>query len=73
MKTLNWGISNWVWSPLPWAVCRSGGSAAIDLVLQQTEKISEEWSREDLGNKIQVVVADALTKSGAIQAGEVTR
>jgi len=26
-----------------------------------------------LGNKIQAVVADALTKSGAIQAGEVTQ
>jgi hypothetical protein len=33
--------------------------------------ISEEWSREDLGNKIQAVVADALTQSGAIQAGVV--
>jgi len=47
--------------------------AAIELVLQQTEMISEEWSREDLGNKIQAVVADALTKSGALQIGEVTR
>ena len=37
-------------------------AAAIDLVLQQTEMISEEWSREDLGNKIQAVVADALEK-----------
>jgi len=46
-------------------------AAAIDLVLQQTEMISEEWSRQDLGNKIQAVVADALTQSGAIQAGEV--
>jgi hypothetical protein len=46
---------------------------AIELVLQQTETISEEWSREDLGNKFQVVVADALNQSGAIQAGEVTR
>jgi len=46
-------------------------AAAIDLVLQQTEMISEEWSREDLGNKIQAVVADALTQSGAIQAGVV--
>jgi len=26
MEILNWVISNWVWSPLPWAVCRSGGS-----------------------------------------------
>ena len=46
-------------------------AAAIDLVLQQTEMISEEWSREDLGKKIEEVVADALTQSGAIQAGEV--
>ena len=37
-------------------------AAAIELVLQQTEMISEEWSREDLGNKIQAVVADALEK-----------
>jgi type I restriction enzyme, R subunit len=25
---------------------------AIDLMLQQTEMISKEWSREDIGNKI---------------------
>ena len=37
-------------------------AAAIELVLQQTEMISEEWSREDLGNKIQAVAADALEK-----------
>jgi type I restriction enzyme R subunit len=37
-------------------------AAAIELVLQQTEMISEEWSREDLGNKIQAVVAEALAK-----------
>lgn len=37
-------------------------AAAIDLVLQQTEMISEEWSREDLGKKIEAVVADALEK-----------
>jgi type I restriction enzyme R subunit len=48
-------------------------AAAIDLVLQQTEMISEEWSREDLGKKIEEVVAVALTQSGAIQAGEVNR
>jgi type I restriction enzyme, R subunit len=36
-------------------------AAAIELVLQQTEMISEEWSREDLGNKIQAVVVDALS------------
>jgi len=36
--------------------------AAIELVLQKTEMISEEWSREDLGNKIQAVVVDALSK-----------
>ena len=47
--------------------------AAIELVLQQTEMISEEWSREDLGKKIEAVVADALTQSGAIQAAEVTQ
>jgi hypothetical protein len=48
-------------------------SAAIDLVLQQTEMISEEWSREDLGNKIQAVVADALTKSIGTQAEEISK
>jgi hypothetical protein len=37
-------------------------AAAIELVLQQTEMISEEWAREDLGNKIKAVVADALSK-----------
>ena len=37
-------------------------AAAIELVLQQTEMISEEWSREDLGKKIQAVVTDALKK-----------
>jgi hypothetical protein len=47
--------------------------AAIELVLQQTEMISEEWSREDLGNKIQAAVADALTQSVAIKAGEATQ
>lgn len=36
--------------------------AAIELVLQQTEMISEEWAREDLGNEIQAVVANALEK-----------
>ena len=36
--------------------------AAIDLVLQQAELLSEEWSREDLGNKIQSTVADALAR-----------
>ena len=46
-------------------------AAAIELVLQQTEKISEEWSREDLGKKIEDVVADALTQSGAVKATEV--
>ena len=46
-------------------------AAAIELVLQQTEMISEEWSREDLGKKIQAVVADALTQSGALKAAEV--
>jgi hypothetical protein len=37
--------------------------AAIELVLRQTEAISEEWAREDLGNKIQETVAAALQKS----------
>jgi type I restriction enzyme R subunit len=37
-------------------------AAAIELVLQQTEMISEEWAREDLGRKIQAVVVDALSK-----------
>ena len=36
--------------------------AAIELVLQQTELLSEQWSREDLGNKIQATVADALAR-----------
>ena len=47
--------------------------AAIELVLQQTEMISEEWSREDLGNKIQAVVADALTKSIGTQVEEISK
>jgi type I restriction enzyme R subunit len=38
-------------------------AAAIELVLQQTEQISEEWAREDLGNQIQAAVAEALSKS----------
>jgi hypothetical protein len=44
-------------------------AAAIELVLQQTEMISEEWSREDLGKKIQAVVADALTNNLVAQSG----
>ena len=32
----------------------------MELVLRQTEVISEEWAREDLGNKIQAAVANAL-------------
>jgi type I restriction enzyme R subunit len=32
-------------------------AVAIDLVLQQTEMIAEEWSRQDLGEKIAVAVA----------------
>ncbi|MEB3194840.1 MAG: HsdR family type I site-specific deoxyribonuclease, partial [Cyanobacteriota bacterium] len=35
---------------------------AIELVLQQTELLSEEWAQEDLGNKIQSTVADALAR-----------
>ena len=38
--------------------------AAIELVLQQTEMISEEWAREDLGNRIQAAVADAPPSDG---------
>jgi type I restriction enzyme R subunit len=34
--------------------------AVIELVLQQTEMISEEWAREDLGNKIEAAVVNAL-------------
>ena len=37
-------------------------AVAIDLVLQQTEMIAEEWSRQDLGEKIAVAVADTLAK-----------
>ncbi|MFM9101224.1 MAG: type I restriction-modification system subunit M N-terminal domain-containing protein [Cyanobium sp.] len=37
--------------------------AAIELVLQQTELISEEWARQDLGHQIQAVVADVLSRS----------
>ena len=37
-------------------------AAALELVLQQTGMISEEWSREALGRKIQAVVVDALSK-----------
>ena len=35
-------------------------AAAIELVLQQTEMISEEWAREDLGEKIEAAVVHAL-------------
>ena len=38
--------------------------AAIELVLQQTEMISEEWAREDLGDKIQAAIADAPPADG---------
>jgi len=38
-------------------------AAAIELVLQQTELISEEWARQDLGHQIQAVVADVLSRS----------
>jgi type I restriction enzyme R subunit len=37
-------------------------AAAIELVLLQTEMISEEWSREDLGNQIEAAVAQALPR-----------
>jgi|688.fasta_scaffold1178732_2 hypothetical protein len=45
-------------------------AAAIDLVLQQTEIISEEWAREDLDSKIQAVAADVLTRTSSIQQGD---
>jgi hypothetical protein len=45
-------------------------AAAVDLVLQQTEIISEEWAREDLGNQIQAAVADVLTRTSSIQQGD---
>ena len=35
-------------------------AAAVELVVQQTEIIAEEWAREDLGDRIQAVVADGL-------------
>jgi hypothetical protein len=35
-------------------------AAAIELVLQQTEVISEEWARQALGDKIQTTVAAHL-------------
>lgn len=41
--------------------------AAIELVLRQTEVISEEWAREELGRKIQETVAAALATSMAKQ------
>jgi type I restriction enzyme R subunit len=37
-------------------------AVAIDLVLQQTEIIAEEWSRQDLGEKIAGAVAETLAK-----------
>jgi type I restriction enzyme R subunit len=37
-------------------------AVAIDLVLQQTEMIAEEWSRQDLGEKIAVAVAGTLAR-----------
>jgi hypothetical protein len=43
-------------------------AAAIELVLQQTEMISEEWAREDLGKKSQAVVADAITNNLGAQS-----
>lgn len=37
-------------------------AAAIELVLLQTEMISEEWSREDLDNQIEAAIAQALPR-----------
>jgi hypothetical protein len=36
------------------------GARVLAQKLRQTEVISEEWAREDLGNKIQAAVANAL-------------
>ena len=36
-------------------------AAAVELVLRQTEVISEEWAREELGDQIQAAVAAALS------------
>jgi hypothetical protein len=33
-------------------------------VLQQTEMISEEWAREDLGDRIQAAVVEVLGRQG---------
>jgi type I restriction enzyme R subunit len=38
-------------------------AAAIELVLQQTEVISEEWARQELGDRIQATVAAHLQNS----------
>lgn len=38
-------------------------AAAVELVLRQTEVISEEWAREELGDQIQAAVAEALQQS----------
>ena len=37
-------------------------ASAVELVLRQTEVISEEWARENPGNQIQAAVANALEK-----------
>lgn len=39
---------------------------AIDLVLQQTEVIADEWARQELGDRIQATVAAHLQKSGML-------
>ncbi|MFM8604146.1 MAG: type I restriction enzyme endonuclease domain-containing protein, partial [Cyanobium sp.] len=36
---------------------------AVELVLRQTEVISEEWAREELGEKIKDAVAHALEQT----------
>jgi type I restriction enzyme R subunit len=48
-------------------------ATAIELVLRQTEVISEEWAREDLGNQIQAAVAEALAKNFSVADTEETR
>jgi hypothetical protein len=37
-------------------------ATAVELVLRQTEVISQEWAREDLGTQIQAAVAHALER-----------
>jgi len=38
-------------------------ATALELVLQRTKPISEEWVREDLGKNIQAAMADAISRN----------